>query len=246
MTQPAISFKDNVGLVHMQAKRGFKWAQGAGLSLDYDDMFQEASLAFVVAANGFDPDTGLKFSTYFTKVAFSEFRKSIGLMSGVKNLNPGQRTEIAARNEENARRAAAAQEPLPNMNYGLNAIPFSALDGSGDEEGSIFESGIEGSAMTPEEILDFKQTFEQAKGKLSPLARLVMDWLIDPPAEMVRELACQDAYAEECVAQGVRSGTRRDGVTIASIGKFLCLTGEVTKGQVMLAEAELRQVAKQI
>ena len=246
MGQPAIRFQDNVGLVHLQAKRGFKWAQGAGLSLDYDDMFQEASLAFVVAAEGFDPEAGLKFSTYFTKVAFSEFRKSIGLMSGVKNLNPTQRAEIADRNEENARRAAAAQEPLPNMNYGLNPIPFSALDASGDDEGGIFESSLEGDAMTPEQILEFKQTFAQATGKLSPLARLVMDWLVDPPEEMVRELACQEAHADECVAQGKRSGIRRDGVTIASIGKFLCLTGEVTKGQVILAEAELRRVAKQI
>ncbi|MEJ7805262.1 MAG: hypothetical protein WKG03_05000, partial [Telluria sp.] len=92
----ALRFQDNVGLIHLQAKKGFKWADGAHSNLTYEDMYQVASIAFCIAAEGFNPDLGHKFSTYYSMVAFSEFRKEIGIMTGVKKLDQAQRDEIEA------------------------------------------------------------------------------------------------------------------------------------------------------
>ncbi|UUZ75403.1 hypothetical protein LP414_27185 [Polaromonas sp. P1(28)-13] len=100
-------FEDHIGIIHMQAKFGLKWAHGAGVRMDYDDMFQEASLAFLAAAKGYDPETGLKFSTYFTKVAFSQFRQTIGVMTGVKNLNTTQRGNHRAQGRKQAPRCCS-------------------------------------------------------------------------------------------------------------------------------------------
>lgn len=243
----AIQFKDNVGLVHFQAKRGFKWASGSGLNLSYDDMFQEASLAFVVAANGFKPEAGYKFSAYYTMVAFSEFRKSIGIMTGVKNLNKGQRAEIDARSEENSRLSLLGLPQLPNVNYGLAPVNMSSLgtlDGA-EGEGESFEAGIASNARTPEDIYEAKQAWEAATVNLSPLAGLIAEWLRDPPPEMLKEFACQRAYAEECTAAGVRASSD-DGVSLKAVTKFMRLVGDIPERQMLLAQAELLDAVKQI
>lgn len=238
-----ISFEENIGLVHTQAKFGFKWAQGAGLAMDYEDMFQEASEAFLLAAAGYRPESGLKFSTYYTKAAFSQFRKTIGVMTGVKNLNPDQRAEIAARKEENKRRAAAAQAPLPDCNYGLSPVAFSHI-GAADEGGQVFEESLESEVASPEEMLEFKQQWEQATANLSPLAQLVVEWLRDPPPELLKELNCQMAHADRRNEHGLRAYGLRDGLTIANISKFLKLISNVSDGELMLAKAELEELTK--
>ena len=240
-----ISFKDNVGLVHNQAKQGFKWAQGAGLALDYDDMFQEASLAFVLAAETYDPESGFKFSAYYTKAAFSQFRKTIGVMSGVKNLNTLQRNEIAARKALNKERLAQALPELPNCNYGLRPLYFSHMtDTDGGEHRDSFESGLMSECQSPEEILEHKQEWEKATDKLSPLAQLVVGWLRNPPPALLKELAGQMAHADELNEHGIRVYGLRDGLSIQNIGKFLQMISNVPEGELMLVKAELLQLQK--
>jgi|GEM_PF-2943809 len=240
-----ISFAEHVGLVHLQAKQGFRWAHGAGLAMDYEDMFQEAALAFMLAAEGFDPNAGVKFSAYYTQVAFSQFRKTIGVMTGVKNLNPTQRKEIADRKAENARRRAAAERELPECNYGLSPVAFShiGVDGEGERN---FEESLVSEAASPEQLLEFKQEWETAVENLSPLAALIIEWLRDPPEELLRELHCQMAHADERNARGLRAVGLRDGLTVANIGKFLKLTSNVTDRELMMAKAELEAVGKRI
>jgi hypothetical protein len=241
-------FEDHIGIIHMQAMFGFKWAKSTGQSLDYDDMFQEASLAFVLAAEGYKPEMGLKFSTYYTKVAFSQFRRAIGIMTGVKNLNGGQKAEIADRRAENKRRGAAAEKPLPSMNYGLRPVSLTGMRRGWDEEElESFQETIPSEDLTPEQALEFKQTWQQATANLSPLAQLVVEWLRDPPAELMRELKCQEAHADMCTARGVRTHGLRDGLSIDSIGKFIKMAGQkVPKGELVLVERELMDVVKRM
>lgn len=238
-------FEENLGLVHLQAKQGFRWAQGAGSGLDYEDMFQVASLAFHIAAAGYDPDTGHKFSTYYSTVAFSEFRKEIGVMTGVKNLNDEQRAAIIARKEENARRRAQAQPELPDMNYGLAPLSFGDMKGD-DEDAGPFEETLPAHGMTPEERVEFRQVWQQATAQLSPLAGLIVQWLRDPPDALLREVAAQRAHADQCKEKGKRTHGLRDGITVAAIVKFLRLVGDVPKGELLLVEKELEQVVEHI
>lgn len=245
--QAAISFEENVGLVHLQAKNGFKWAAGAGTGLSYEDMFQEASEAFLIAAAGFNPDAGVKFSAYYTQVAFSQFRKAIGIETGVKNLNPTQREEIAARKAENKRRASAALPQLPDMHYGISPVSFTDL-GSHDEEGAApFEQSLASDAMTPEEAFEIKQAWAHVSASLSPLAQLVVEWLKNPPPALMEELRKQEAHADHRVELGMRSkAALRDGVSIASVSRFLQLVSGVSKTDLILVEDELMRAVKRI
>lgn len=243
---PTIKFEDHVGLVHLQAKRGFKWADGAKSGLTYDDMFQEASYAFVVAANGFNPDMGLKFSAYYTQVAFSMFRKAVGQMTGVKNLNATQRQEIENQAAENERRAALALPPVDNNVYGIRTTNFSELGSNDDGEGidAVLDSGV----MTPEEIVEFRQEVKHCLSKLSPVAQLIVEWLQDPPQQLLDEINSQMAYADKMEELGKGKGAWRwrEGLCISNVAQFLRMLGDIPKSELALAERELMNVMNEI
>lgn len=193
MTQ-SIKFEDHHGLIYNQAMYGWTWASQIGVNMSFEDMFQEASLAFVLAAQGFNQEAGIRFSTYYVKAAFSRFRYTLGIMSGVKNLNTKQREEIAIRKEENRVRQRNGQALLPSVSYGLNPISFTDMTTSG-EDGDFepFELTLRSPELTPEEVYEKRQLAEQLTKNLSPLAALVLSWLQDPPEEMIEEMEKQRA-----------------------------------------------------
>jgi hypothetical protein len=246
MNQPAVKFEDHVGLIHQQAKNGLRWATGAGAGLDYDDMFQIASVAFLQAAEKYDPTTGFKFSAYYTQAAFSEFRREIGIMTGVKNLNAGQRAEIQERREENAQRRAAGKPELPEMNYGLRAVAFGDLPRLDDESHSSYEDNLPCDGMTPEEKVEFAQVWAEVTADLSPMAALMVEWLRDPPEQLLAEIAAQGAHSELAEAAGVRVTGLHDGVSIAAIVDFLRMVSDVKEGELTRAKSELRKVVTRI
>lgn len=230
-------------MVHIQAKKGFGWASAVGVPMDYDDAFQEASLAFLTAQEGFDPEAGYKFSAYYTMAAFSQFRKAIGVLSGVKNLNSVQKTAVQAIKDENEQRKAQGLAPLTEQFYGLNAMHFSALD---MEDGEAFEQNLQSGFETPEEILMAKQSWQECENRLSPLARLMVEWLCEPPPALLRELEAQGAHSDYRVELGEHSQSRHPEVSLASIGRFLRLSDDVKRGDVMLAEAEIEKVCAEL
>jgi len=60
---------DNIGLVHACARRFM------GRGIEYDDLFQSGCMGLVKAADGFDEERGLKFSTYAVPVILGEIRR---------------------------------------------------------------------------------------------------------------------------------------------------------------------------
>jgi RNA polymerase sigma factor (sigma-70 family) len=243
----ALDYEANLGLVHFHAKRGFAWAQAAGVSLTYEDMFQEASLAFVNAARGFNPDAGVQFSAYFSRAAHTQFVKAVGRFTGVKRLNDDMKAEIAEREAENARRRAQAQKELPSVNYSLAVTSFEDMGrGYDDEEAPSFVDALDSGVQSPEEIVETRQLMERALADLSPLAALILDWLRDPPDELVAELESQRAHALIAEEAGVRTRAMKDGLSLANVKKFLLLTGEVTERELIMADAELRRAVAQI
>lgn len=240
-------FEENKGLIHLQAKVGHKMAMLNGVHLDYEDWFQEASLAFVNAAAQFDPNAGWKFSAYFTKVCFSQFRKTIGQLTGVKNLNADQRAEIAERTAENKRRGAAGQNCLDAMRYGIHPISFGDV-GTSLEDGVAFEETVPADTPTPEQALQAKQTVQRCAQQLSPLAQLVVEWLRDPPPELLREIQAQAAFADRCNLAGERAAIRsREGLCLTNIGQFLKLVGvEDVERALPKLRVELQRFVQQV
>ena len=59
---------ENLGLVHACAKRF------AGKGIEYDDLFQAGCVGLIKAADGFQPERELRFSTYAVPVILGEIR----------------------------------------------------------------------------------------------------------------------------------------------------------------------------
>jgi RNA polymerase sigma factor (sigma-70 family) len=64
-------YKANVGLVHSVSRKGFARLTAARVGIDYEDVFQEMSMVFLKAYQGFDESRGFKFSTYFYMAAYN-------------------------------------------------------------------------------------------------------------------------------------------------------------------------------
>jgi hypothetical protein len=247
MQEKALDFQSNIGLVHFHTKRGFAMAQAAGVPLTYEDMFQEASLAFVLTTHAYKPELGYAFSAYFTRACYTQFGKAIARFTGVKRLNDAMKQEIAERDEENARRRAAGEAELPSMRYDVMAANFSDMEAQRDDDGSEpYESSLMADTQSPEEIVETRQLMEQAMANLSPLASLIMEWLRDPPEALLAELKSQRAHAIVAEAAGASTRGLDDGISLKNVKKFLTLMGEVSERELVLAEAELRRAVKYI
>lgn len=62
-------YDKNKGLVHAVSKKGYARFQSAGVAMDYEDVFQEMSVVFLKAYEGFDESKGFKFTTYYYMAA---------------------------------------------------------------------------------------------------------------------------------------------------------------------------------
>lgn len=95
-------YKANVGLVHTVARKGYSRLVSANVGIDYEDVFQEMSVVFLKAFEGFDPSRGFKFSTYFFMSAYNRLnawaadmideRLKHGVVS-IEELNDGNEDE---------------------------------------------------------------------------------------------------------------------------------------------------------
>lgn len=70
----------NVKLVRYAAAQQWKRIKALNLSLDWEDVEQEASLVWVIAEKAFDSTKGFSFSTYFMTCARNHFNALIGDM----------------------------------------------------------------------------------------------------------------------------------------------------------------------
>lgn len=69
MSQREERICSNIGLVHACARRF------VGRGIEYDDLFQAGCMGLVKAADGFEEERGLRFSTYAVPVILGEMRR---------------------------------------------------------------------------------------------------------------------------------------------------------------------------
>lgn len=70
----------NVKLVRYAAAQQWKRVKALSLSLDWNDVEQEASLVWLLADKAFDPTKGFSFSTYFMTCVRNHFNALVGDM----------------------------------------------------------------------------------------------------------------------------------------------------------------------
>lgn len=96
---------DNMGLVHSCAKR-FR-----GRGLEYDDLVQAGCVGLIKAADGFEPERGLKFSTYAVPLILGEIKRLFRDGGAVKISRPLKELSLRATRERERLAVEFGREP---------------------------------------------------------------------------------------------------------------------------------------
>ena len=166
---------DNIGLVHACARRFM------GRGIEYDDLFQSGCMGLVKAADGFDEERGLKFSTYAVPVILGEIRRLFRDGGTVKVSRSLKELSLRASRERDAFTAREGREPSVGELADLLGVereqavealgasmPALSLTRSGeDDDGEEIDLPV----TPPEEAVTDRLALQQVLGELEPRDR---------------------------------------------------------------------------
>lgn len=168
----------NLGLVHACAKRF------VGRGIEYDDLFQAGCVGLVKAADGFQPERGLCFSTYAVPLILGEMRHlfreggavkvSRSLRSLATQVGRLRERLLSDHGREPTVEELAAQlgiEPALAAQAVCVALPPLSLTRNDESE----EGQIDLPCDSPEEMLTDKLALRQVLGGLSPRDRVLIE-----------------------------------------------------------------------
>lgn len=172
---PADYYKANMGLVHTVARKGFKRLASARVTIEYEDVFQEMSVVFLKAFEGFDASKGFKFSTYYFMCAYNR-------------LNSWAQDMIEER-----------------LKHGVVSIDELSHHGGEDFDLAQSMSEFADPSADPESHYRVTELLQHIAKSLSPLAALILTWSVTPPQEVMIEVRKAHTYAEYGRSRGYTS-----------------------------------------
>lgn len=169
---------DNIGLVHACARRFM------GRGIEYDDLFQSGCMGLVKAADGFDEERGLKFSTYAVPVILGEIRRLFRDGGTVKVSRSLKELSLRASRERDAFTAREGREPSVGELADLLGVereqavealgasmPALSLTRAGEEDDG---EEIDLPVSPPEEAVTDRLALQQVLGELEPRDRALI------------------------------------------------------------------------
>lgn len=167
---------ENLGLVHLCARRF------SGRGLEYDDLYQAGCLGLVKAAQRFEPERGLRFSTYAVPVILGEIRR-LFRDGGAMRVSRGLR-ELAARVLKATQDMVEKEGRAPTIDELAEALAVSperaALALGALRQPVSLTAGPEGEQVEvpvdpPEEGLTERLSLRQQMDRLDPKDRQLLD-----------------------------------------------------------------------
>ena len=169
---------DNIGLVHACARRFI------GRGIEYDDLFQSGCMGLVKAADGFEEERGLKFSTYAVPVILGEIRRLFRDGGTVKVSRSLKELSLRASRERDAFTAREGREPTIGELADLlgvereqavealgASLPALSLTRAGeDDDGEEIDVPV----SPPEEDVTDRLALQQVLGELEPRDRALI------------------------------------------------------------------------
>lgn len=162
----------NMGLVHACAQR-YK-----GKGIEYDDLFQAGCVGLVKATDAFDPERGVRFSTYAVPVILGEIRRLFRDGGAVKVSRSLKELSLKAKREQDLFVRTQGREPSVNeladilqVDYGLLVEALCAaappLSLTHEEDNAEFDLPVD----SPEEALADSIALKQVLSLLEPKDR---------------------------------------------------------------------------
>lgn len=157
--------EENLGLVHLCANR-FR-----NRGIEYDDLFSAGSIGLIKAADGFDTERGVKFSTYAVPVILGEIKRLFRDGGAVKVSRSVRELSLRLMHMKDDFRLKNGRDPTiselceisgedtDNVIEALNVSmpPFSLSDSRDDEEGGQIDIAVEAPDSEMTDILSLRQ-----------------------------------------------------------------------------------------
>ncbi len=168
----------NIGLVHSCARRFI------GRGIEYDDLFQSGCMGLVKAADGFDEERGLRFSTYAVPVILGEIRRLFRDGGAIKVSRSLKELSMKASRERESFTNVKGREPtISEMAdllgveieqaaeaLGAAAPPLSLTRAGERDEGNQIDVPI----SPPDELLTDRLALKQVLSELDSLDRALI------------------------------------------------------------------------
>ncbi len=172
---------DNLGLVHTCARRF------TGRGMEYDDLFQAGCVGLVKAADGFQPERGLCFSTYAVPLILGEIRHLFREGGAVKVSRSLKELSLRATRTRDRLAAATGQDPtveelaaalevdpamvVQALQAALPPLSLTCTDSDSDEETRQLDLPTE----SPEEAITDRLVLRQLLDSLEPRDRRLIE-----------------------------------------------------------------------
>lgn len=157
--------EENLGLVHLCANRFRK------RGIEYDDLFSAGSIGLIKAADGFDTERGVKFSTYAVPVILGEIKRLFRDGGAVKVSRSVRELSLRLMHMKDDFRLKNGRDPTiselceisgedtDDVIEALNVSmpPFSLSDSRDDEEGGQIDIAVEAPDSEMTDILSLRQ-----------------------------------------------------------------------------------------
>ncbi len=170
---------DNMGLVHTCAKR-FR-----GRGVEYDDLVQAGCIGLIKAADGFEPERGLKFSTYAVPLILGEIKRLFRDGGAVKISRPLKELSLRAIRERERLMVELGREPtVQELADALGVEPTEAAQAicASQPPLSLTRAGEEDDAeqidlpiASPEEQITDRLALQQLLAQLEPRDRRLIE-----------------------------------------------------------------------
>lgn len=170
---------DNLGLVHTCAKR-FR-----GRGVEYDDLVQAGCIGLIKAADGFEPERGLKFSTYAVPLILGEIKRLFRDGGAVKVSRPLKELSLRATRERERLVGELEREPtVQELADALGveptvaaqaisvSLPPLSLTRAGEEDDA---EQIDLPIASPEEQITDRLALQQLLAQLEPRDRRLIE-----------------------------------------------------------------------
>lgn len=174
----ATYFKENVGLVHSAARKGAARAAAVGCSTLDHDDFVQELTEVFIKAYDLHDPTKTRFSTYFMRSAYNHINKMM------EKVN------------------------IERMEMGVRSVEEMSSWNQDDDGGELGFTVEDVTAIGPEEAAQMNSMVNAWHAKLSPGARLVLEWTLNPPDFIENEFLAQLAHAEMARDMGLPRRSR--------------------------------------
>lgn len=173
-------FEDHKGLLHKFSKGGFARLCEFGISIDYEDVFQENCVSLVRAQKTYSPESGITFSAYMGRSVMNNFNKF------AKRLIT-ERTEVGL--------------------LSIEDLGDADSDGTQDAMDYLMNRSNEEESPSIEEQIECMETARANIAKLSPKAKLVIRDLLKPSKALTDQHSAE--YAHHMHAKSMGEATPR-------------------------------------